>query len=69
MGTKNIRAITDYIIEKIRISIRIKDVWVMRGTECGTYHKLLVARMKLTWIGIQQKKNAVVSSATRGEEM
>lgn len=47
--TRNLRAIIDYIIVKIKTTIKIKDVRVKRGAESGTDHKLLVAIMEFPW--------------------
>ena len=43
--TKNLKKIIDYIITKQDLKLKIKDVRAYRGPNCGTYHKLLVAKI------------------------
>lgn len=47
--------IIDYVIVNQESSIKIKDVRVKRGAECGTDHKLVIARMQFPFIWTQQK--------------
>lgn len=62
-GRRDLRATTDYFIVKIRTSITIKDVWVIRGTEYGTNHKLNVPRIKFLWVSNQHKNKTEISLA------
>lgn len=43
--SRNLRSIIDYIIQHKNSSIRVNDVRVYRGPECGTDHFLLGAKM------------------------
>jgi uncharacterized membrane protein len=43
--TKNLKTIIDYIISKQELKLKIQDVRAYRGPNCGTYHKLLVAKI------------------------
>ena len=47
MGTtnKNIKKITDYIITKQVLKLKIQNVKAYRGPNCGTNHKLLVNKI------------------------
>ncbi|XP_060530421.1 craniofacial development protein 2-like [Cylas formicarius] len=47
--TRDLRSIIDYIVVKNNSSIKIKDVRVKRGAECGTDHRLLIAKMEFPW--------------------
>jgi hypothetical protein len=46
--TKNLKNITDYIITKQDLTLKIQDVRAYRGPNCGTDHKLLVAKILFT---------------------
>ena len=43
--TKNLKTIIDYIITKQDLKLKIEDVRAYRGPNCGTDHKLLVAKI------------------------
>ncbi|XP_060524515.1 uncharacterized protein LOC132700934 [Cylas formicarius] len=54
--TRDLRSIIDYIVVKNNSSIKIKDVLVKRGAECGTDHRLLIAKMEFPWSWNKQQK-------------
>ena len=43
--TNNLKTIIDYIITKQDLKLKIQDVRAYRGPNCGTDHKLLVAKI------------------------
>ncbi|RZF32288.1 hypothetical protein LSTR_LSTR001752 [Laodelphax striatellus] len=49
--TRRLRSIIDYVVMKQKTSIRVKDVRVKRGPECGSDHRLLLARLECPWNG------------------
>jgi hypothetical protein len=54
---KNVRTIIDYIITKQDLKLKIRDVRAYRGTNCGTNHKLLVAKILFPYMYINKDKN------------
>jgi hypothetical protein len=48
--TKNLKTIIDYIITKQDLKLKIQDVRVYRGPNCGTDHKLLVAKTLFSYM-------------------
>jgi len=51
-NTKNLKTITDYIITKQDLKLKIQDVRTYRGPNCATDHKLLVAKILFPYIYI-----------------
>ena len=43
--TKNLKTITDYIITKQDLKLKIQNVRAYRGPNCGADHKLLVTKI------------------------
>lgn len=48
--TRELKSIIDYIIIRRRSTIKIRDVRVQRGAECGSDHRLLLAKMEFPWM-------------------
>lgn len=64
--TKKLKSIIDYFITKKETTMKIKDVRVKRGMECGSDHLLLVANIEFPWIKYQVKKTE--NTENRGKE-
>jgi hypothetical protein len=54
---KNLKTITDYIITKEDLKLKIQDVRDYRETNLGTDHKLLVPEMLFPYIYITKDKH------------
>lgn len=61
--TRNLRSIIDYIIIKQKTTICIKDIRVKRGPECGSDHKLVVAKLEFPWNGKKSKNSKGVENS------
>ena len=55
--TKNLRTIIDYIITKQDLKLQIQDVRAYRGPNCGTDHKLLVAKILFPYMHTSTDKH------------
>ena len=49
--TRNLRSVIDYLIMKQKSKIKVQDVRVFRGAECGSDHHLLKAKILLPLTG------------------
>ncbi|RZF33051.1 hypothetical protein LSTR_LSTR007967 [Laodelphax striatellus] len=70
--TRNLRSIIDYIIMKQRSSIRVKDVRVKRGPECGSDHRLVLAKLEFPWNGckpVNKEISGCEKIGTAGEKL
>jgi len=55
--TKNLKTIIDYVITKQDSKLKIQDVRAYRGPNCGTDHKLLVAKILLPYMCTTKDKH------------
>lgn len=54
--TRGIKSIIDYIVLKQQTNIRVQDVKVNRGAECGSDHCLVVAKIYIPFPGVRSGK-------------
>ena len=55
--TKNLKTIINYIITKQDLKLKIQDVRAHRGPNCGTDHKLLVAKILFLYMFTTKDKH------------
>ncbi|XP_030757794.1 craniofacial development protein 2-like [Sitophilus oryzae] len=66
--TRNLKSLIDYIIVRQNTQLKISDVRVMRGPECGTDHFLVVAKsyfpnkQKMQSNGLPEKNGTLLSN-------
>ncbi|XP_022188702.2 craniofacial development protein 2-like [Nilaparvata lugens] len=48
---RGLKSIIDYMIMRQKTTILVKDVRVKRGTECGSVHRMVIAKLEFPWNG------------------